>query len=422
MIKREILNKIKFWLWKEKIIILKWARQVWKTTLMKELEKHISKENKNVPVFLQADKIGNMDIFKTPDNLIIYLKTKYNFPKTYIYLFIDEFQYIKEAWMFLKNIFDEYKDKLQIIVSGSSSLEITKNSEFLTWRAVNFYIDRISFFDFFNFKEDIKNKNKIKLNNFEELEKFYQVFKKPLERHFLDYITFWAYPEVASITNIYEKETIINQIVDTYIRKDIIDFLHIENIQAFNNLIQLLSSNIWNLININEIASTLNISMQTVNKYIDILEGTFVFSRVKPFFKNTRKEISKMPKIFVEDLSIKNYSLREFNSISNKIDLGKEVENFVYTELRKIYKKDQIFFYRTISKAEIDFIIEEKYDSHILLEVKYKNKVWLPKVMKNFEENYGICKKVIITKDILKKIENVYYIPVCLFSFIDVYL
>ena len=420
MIKREILNKIKYWLNKEKIIILKWARQVWKTTLMKKIESHLNEDKKNVTVFLQADKIDNYDIFKTPDSLITYLNIKYNFPNTYIYLFIDEFQHIKEAWMFLKNIFDEYRDKLQIIVSGSSSLEITKNSEFLTWRAINFYIGRIGFSDFFAFKENVNNTKKIELDNFSEIEKFYSVFKNALEKHFMDYITYWAYPEIVSVNNVYEKEAIINQIVETYIQKDIIDFLHIENIKAFNDLIKVLSSNIWNLVNINEIASTINVSMQTVNKYIDILEWTFVFSRVRPFYKNTRKELSKMPKIFVEDLSIKNYSLREFDSLSKKIDLWVEVENFVYTELRKIYNKDQIFFYRTVSKAEIDFIIEDAFESYIPIEVKYRNKVWLQKVMKNFEENYNVSKKIIITKDILKKEEGVYYIPACMLSFIDI--
>jgi len=362
MIKRDVVYKIEHWLWKEKIIILKWARQVWKTTLMKEVEKYIKKDN-NISVFLQADKLDNSSIFKSPDSLIVYLKNKYDFPNKYIYLFIDEFQYIEEAGLFLKNIFDEYKDKLQIIVSGSSSLEITKNSEFLTWRAITFYIDRITFYDFFNFKEAVNNSSKFKLNNFKELEKFYTVFKPSLEKHFLDYITYWAYPEVVSTINLSDKKDIIDQIIQTYIEKDIVNFLKIENVRAFNDLVKLLSSSIWGLININEISSTLNISMQSVNKYIDILEWTFVFSRIKPFFKNVRKELSKMPKIFVEDLSIKNYSLREFNSINDKIDLWSEVENFVYTELSKVYKKDQIFFYRTISKAEIDFVIEESYNS-----------------------------------------------------------
>lgn len=420
MIKREILNQIREWLGKDKIIILKWARQVGKTTLMKQLEEITTKDTSSSSVFLQADKISNMDIFKTPETLITYLKVKYDFPNKFIYLYIDEFQFIEQAGLFLKNIFDEYRWNLQIIVSWSSSLEITKNSEFLTGRAVSFYIDRISFFDFFCYKENIENKQKISLENFEEIEKYYSVFKSTLESNFIDYITYWAYPEVVWTVSSKEKETIINGIVETYIQKDVIDFLNVENIRAFNDLIKLLASNIWNLVNIHEIASTLNISMQTVNRYIDILEWTFVFSRVRPFFRNTRKEISKMPKIFVEDLSIKNYALREFDSISNKIDLWAEVENFVYNELRKKYNKDQIYYYRTIAKAEIDFIIEESYEKYIAIEVKYRSKVWLPVIMKNFNESYWTNKNIIVTRDILKREDNVCYIPACLLAVVDI--
>lgn len=419
MIKRQILDEIKYWLWKDKIIILKWARQVGKTTIMKQLQDITKRQLDKKSVFLEADKISNIDIFKSTENLITYLKTKFHFPNTFIYLFIDEFQFIDNAGLFLKNIFDEYKGKLQIIVSGSSSLEITKNSEFLTGRAVNFYIDRVSFFDYFCFKENIENKNKLNLEDFVSLEKYYSTFKSSFNNHFLDYITYWSYPEVVSNSNLYEKKIIIDQIIETYIQKDVVDFLKIENVRAFNDLIKLLSSNIGSLVNVNEISSTLNISMQSVNKYLDILEGTFIFSRLKPFFRNTRKEISKMPKIFIEDLSIKNHVLREFDSISSKIDLWKEVENFIYNEIRKIYKKDQIFYYRTVSKSEIDFIIEESYDNYIAIEVKYRNKASLPLVMKKFEESYHTSKNLIITKDVLKRQDNTYYIPAVLFSFID---
>lgn len=420
MIKRKDLENIKSWIWKSKILILKWARQVGKTTIMKEIENYIKdvlKESR--VVFLQADKIDNSNLFSSPENLINYLKIQHNFPNNYVYLFIDEFQFIKEAGLFLKNIFDEYKDNLQIIVSGSSSLEISKNSEFLTWRAINFYIDRISFANYFNYKENIESPQKFELDNIEWMKVFYEIYKNKLEFHLLSYLNYWWYPEVLASTDNNDKKSIISQIIETYMQKDIIDFLKIENITAFNNLIKLLCSNIWNLININEISSTLNISMQTVNKYLDILEWTFVFSRVLPFFKNTRKEISKMPKIFVEDIGIKNFSLREFDSMGKKIDLWREVENFVYNELRKKLDKNQIYYYRTVSKAEIDFVIEKSYEKYDIIEVKYRNKVNLPIVVKNFGENYNVLKKIIITKDILTYENEIKYIPACLFPFMN---
>lgn len=421
MIQRKYIDKILPFLKKEKIIILKWARQVWKTTIMKTLQKHLDETDKNSKtIFLYADKLENEEVFSSYSNFINYLKYNHWFWEKYLYVFIDEFQFIKNVWLFLKNIFDEQKNKLQIIVSWSSSLEITKNSEFLTWRAITFYIDKISFKEFYLYKEEIDNLPTFSLNKANELKGFYNVSKDKLEKNLLEYLTFWWYPEVITTTDFEMKKIILSQIIQTYIEKDIIHFLHIENVKAFNNLIKVLSSNIWNLVNINEISNTLNISMQTTNKYLEILEWTFVFSKVPPFFKNVRKEISKMPKIFVEDIWIKNYSLWESEAISKKIDLWDEIKNFIYTEITKKFEKRQIYFYRTISKAEIDFVIEKSFEEYFLIESKYRNKIWnIPVVMKNFEENYNNSKKIIITKNILDFQENIFYIPASLFWLLD---
>jgi hypothetical protein len=127
-----------------------------------------------------------------------------------------------------------------------------------------------------------------------------------------------------------------------------------------------------------------------------------------------------MPKIFIEDLAIKNYELWEFDSVYNKINIWAEVENFVYTELRKRIDKEKIFFYRTVSKSEIDFVIEKKYNLHTIIEVKYKSKVKIPLAFKKFEEKYNVDKQIIITKETLKFDNNVYYIPACILSFIKI--
>lgn len=420
MIDRGYTAQIQKWLHKNKILILQWARQVWKTTLMKDISENIKTKNPNAEIaFLQADKIDNIDIFSTPWNLITYLKYYHNFPENYVYLFLDEFQYINNAWLFLKNIYDEYKDKLQILVSGSSSLEVSKNTEFLTGRAINFYIDRVGFFEYFTYKENIKNINVFDPNDY-ELIQFNNLFKNKLNNIFFEYITFWGYPEVLTYNDIETKKAILWQIFEAYIQKDIIEFLNIENITAFNNLIKLLSSNVWELVNINEISSTLNISVQTVNKYIDMLQGTFVFSKLPPFFRNVRKEISKMPKVFCEDLWLRNYSLKEFDAINKKINIGQEVENFVYNELRKKFEKEQIYFYRTISKSEIDFVVSKQYDLHTLIEVKYRNKPSAPVIMWNFSQRYNTDKKVIITKDYFEVQKDIQFIPAYLLPFVEI--
>lgn len=422
MIKRtNYISEIEKWVWKEKILILKWARQVGKTTLMKELEKNlILKWEKTA--FLFADDFSKNNIFKWVESLIYFLNQEHDLRnvKWKFFLFIDEFQYIKNPGLFLKNIFDKYKDKIQIICSWSSSLEITKNTEFLTWRNIEFYIDKINYKEFSEYKFwRILNFN---LKNFSELEDFFNFYKEDLERNFLEYLSFWWYPEIITSNTREEKIQILNSIYKNYIEKDIINFLNIENIKWFNDLIKILSSQIWNLMNKNEISSTIWISRITLDKYLDILKWTFIFNYIPPYYSNIRKELSKMPKVFWEDLWIINFSLWQNLNLKNLINIWWIVENFIYRELNYKNILNKTYFYQTISKAEIDFIYE-RFDKKIdIIEVKYRNKIKTPLIFKNFEENYKniLDKKIIITKDSLSFENWIYFIPACLFLFDEI--
>lgn len=421
MIQRIYLSNIEQWLWKEKIIILKWARQVWKTTLLKNIKENLEKWN-NYCVYLDADNLNNSSIFNTPWDLIYYLELKHDLKnKDFMYIFIDEFQYIKNAWLFLKNLFDNYKTKIQIIASWSSSLEITKNTEFLTWRTIEFYIDRISFFEFFKYKTWV-NKDKILLNDFEQIVKFYNLFKNDLEKYFLEYLSFWWYPEVVITDNENQKLDILNSIIKTYIEKDIANFLKIENITWFNNLIKLLSSQKWNLINQSELSATLWISRNTISKYLDIIKWTFIFNYIPPFFSNVRKEISKMPKVYCEDLWISSLVLWETFSLSNKIDLWSIVENFVYKALSQINNYNKLYYYRTIWWAEIDFILEDFEKNISLIEVKYRTKINRLKIFNDFIKNHNVKIKnqIIISKNTLSYSDWLFEIPACLFDLITI--
>lgn len=416
MIQREILQKIKHWLGKEKILIIKGARQVGKTYLLKEIKKDL--ENMGAKVaYLLADEIDNKPILKSSAGLELYLEQYFNFPNEFIYLMIDEFQAIEEAGLLLKNIFDKHKDKIQLIVSGSSALEINKNSEYLTGRAVHFNIDRINFKEYFDYRESI-NAKRYKLAQFNELKIFFETFKPRLELSLGEYLSYGGYPEVLTTQSAEEKEEVLKSIIKTYIDKDIINQLNVENVTGFNNLIKILAGQIGQLANSSELANTSNISINTLKKYLEILAGTYIIDLMTPYFKNIRSEISKMPKVYVLDIGIRNYLLRSFNV--NLDGQGAVIENFVYNTLLAQYAKEYIHFYRTSSGAEIDFVIEDKNNKLTLCEVKYRNKINTPIIMKSFEERYNnIEKKLIITKDLLKMENGVYFIPAALLPFVD---
>ncbi len=416
MIQREILQKINPWLGKEKILVIKGARQVGKTYLLKEIKKDLEKSGKKV-AYLLADEIDNKPILKSSASLELYLEQYFNFPNKFIYLMIDEFQVLEEAGLLLKNIFDKYKNKIQLIVSGSSALEINKNSEYLTGRAIHFNVGRVNFKEYFDFREAVNAKRR-NLADFKELEVFFETFKPKLELSMGEYLSYGGYPEVLTTHGAEEKEIVLKSIIKTYIDKDIINQLNIENVTGFNSLIKILAGQIGQLVNSRELSNTANISINTLKKYLEILAGTYIIDLVTPYFKNIRSEISKMPKVYVLDIGIRNYLLRSFDA--GLEGQGGIIENFVYNTLLVQYGKEYIHFYRTSGGAEIDFVIEDKNNKLMLCEVKYRNKVKAPVIMKNFEERYAnVGRKLIVTKNLLKKENDVYFIPAILLPFID---
>ena len=415
MINREILEKIRPWLGKEKILIIKGARQVGKTYLLKEIKRNLEASGKKV-AYLFADDIDNKPMLKSLATLELYLEQYFNFPSDFIYLMIDEFQVLDEAGLLLKNIFDKYKDKIQLIVSGSSALEINKNLEYLTGRAIHFNVDRVNFKEYFDFNEGINTK-RYELDSFEELEVFFQTFKPKLELSLNGYLSYGGYPEVLTTQGVAEKEEVLKSIIKTYIDKDIINQLNVENVTGFNNLIKILAGQIGQLVNSHELSNTSNVSINTLKKYLEILVGTYIIDLVTPYFKNIRSEISKMPKIYVLDIGIRNYLLRSFNIGAG--EQGGVMENFVYNTLLTQYAKEYIHFYRTNGGAEIDFVIEDRDNKLTLCEVKYRSKVSVPVIMKNFDERYeNVGRKLIITKDVLKKDSEGYFVPVTLLPFV----
>jgi predicted AAA+ superfamily ATPase len=420
LIKRDILNKITPWLNKEKILIIKGARQVGKTTILKQLQEHIEKTfPEKHSLYLSADDLNQQQIFSSLDNLESYISQKTTFPNGFTFLFIDEFQYVKQAGLFLKNIFDKYKGKnnLQIIVSGSSSLEITKNQEFLTGRALEFMVERISFKEFFIWKEKIKN-NTFLLKDFKDIKIFYQNFQHSLESSLKEYLVFGGYPEVLTTKTTQNKKIILESIIKTYLEKDIASFLRIENVSAFNGLLRILSAQIGSLINISNLSQELGIATETIRKYLNVLEGTYVFQRIRPYHRNVRKEIVRMPKIYILDSGIKSYFSRSWDI--NQIILGEVIENFVYLTLKTKFQDDYILFYRTKSGTEIDFITKIENDKINLIESKYRSNP-RTNALKNFRNKYPDTVKhsIIITKDKIGFNNNTYYIPAVIIPFIE---
>lgn len=154
--------------------------------------------------------------------------------------------------------------------------------------------------------------------------------------------------------------------------------------------------------------------------YLDILVWTYIIDLVKPYYTNIRKEISKMPKVYFQNLWVINYFNNQSLINLDTLDLAL-VENIVYNMLLDIYKdKNNIYYYRTISKSEIDFLLN--IDKNLIpIEVKYRNKsLNMPVAINNFSQNYNnVSKKILITKDELSFEWNEYKLPFYLLPFIN---
>ena len=192
-----------------------------------------------------------------------------------------------------------------------------------------------------SFKEFLDFKNNKKIFDFLDLNKISQIKKNKisaivaerLKTNLDEYFLFGGHPKITELKSKELKIEELKDIYNSYIKKDIKDIGRIENASAYNNLIQVLSSQAGNLVNIQELSNTLSINQITLNKYIFLLENTFVIYLLKPFFQNKRKEISKMPKLYFEDLGIRNMIVNDFRKTNLRNDIGAIAENFVFNEL-----------------------------------------------------------------------------------------
>ena len=419
-ISRDLLTDIRQWLDREKILILRGSRQVGKTTLLKFLEQELKKEHPTL--FFSIDlEIGN-PLFKEPKLFIKFLESHIVKGKR-LYVFLDEFQYLENPGLFVKVVFDRLKEQIQLIISGSSSLEISRNKEFLTGRKIEFQLMPFSFKEYARIAGNIKNigaNHYLHLDRVEEIRDFYLINRDNLITAVIDYLNWGGYPEPCFESG-EKKSIILREIISTYLQKDIAGFLKISKLDAYNNLLRLMASQIGSLVNKNEISKTLGLNMETVNKYLNILEGTYVFFLLSPYFTNIRKEISKMQKVYISDPGLRRFILNSALHHTPDSFQGNEIENFVYIHAAQLKDVSSINYYRTISKAEVDFILHCR-GTMIPLEVKYrKGQQPIPSEFKNFSGRYPdkVSKTIIITRDYLHQEGNHYFIPYLVFPFMQ---
>lgn len=369
--KREILSDILAQSSEKEIILLTGARQTGKTTLLRQIEVEI---RKNRPTFfLNLENLGFVKLLNnSPENLFkIFPLDKKSAKRQCV--FIDEVQYLKNPTNFLKYIHDEYAERIQLIVSGSSAFYVDKKfKDSLAGRKKIFHIYPLSLRDFLIFKEHAAMlpylPKVFSLDNFALLGKLPLIFKKDLEALLEEFMIYGGYPRVVLAKDAQEKKAVLEEIATSYIKKDILE-ADIKEGEKYYDLFKIFSAQIGGQINTNELANTLNLSRPTVSHYLYVMQKSFHFALIRPFSRNIRKEIGKMPKGYFYDTGLRNYFINNFNSMADRQDPGQLLENFVFKQLADSLKLDDIKYWRTIAGDEVDFVVKEA----AAFEVKYRS-------------------------------------------------
>ncbi len=340
--KRAILSELlKNW-GPQKIIGLVGSRQVGKSSIIYLLIDHLIRKKidpKNI-FYFNLDAFPLHELFSKVADLVYFMGIKGGDTRKADtkYLFIDEIQRLKNPGLFLKELYDLHLN-LVIVYSGSSQIEIkSKLKEHLVGRVRMYEIQRLSFEEYLEFRRPILK-----------------------EQAFKDYLVYGSYPAVALADSDGERVLALRDIVQTYIQKDIIEFLHVEDPVAFNKLLVLLAHQIGNLLSLEKCAKTLQLPRKEIKKYLAILEQTFILKFIYPFYKNYSKEIRKSSKVYFLDLGLRNFLIKNFESVElRSYDNGALFENFYLLQLlnEDIYGLNSIRYWRTTNQTEIDFIIQ----------------------------------------------------------------
>lgn len=429
-IKRDVFDKLKKNLPGQKIEVIYGPRQSGKTTLLMFLIDYLNTNGvkESDTWYVNLDLITDYDLFEKPGNFIyLYDKLKEEGKvneNNRVYLFIDEIQRLEKPGLFLKSIYDSRRN-IKVFVSGSASFEIkAKVKEFLTGRKRLHLVLPLSYKEIVSAGGIIPgslSEQKIGSRTINEWVKADEVYQRYLREKLEDVLVYGFYPAVSALRDPGEKLEELYEIYNSYLKKDVFDYFKVDRPGVFNNLVKVLANQVGNMINVSELCGLLSGSRDTIGRYLDILQDTFIISLLKPFTSNKRSEIKYSSKIFFNDPGIRNLSSKNFSPGFDRSDIGSMVENIVFSEmLKKQELLDDLYYWRTRSKAEMDFVYS-RGERIIPIEVKAGSARigTLTRSFHSFIDSYKPRQAVFINKDKFGHLRvsetDVYYIPVTWF-------
>lgn len=337
-----------------KVIVIYGARRTGKTTLLKEFLKNerepytlVSGEDITIQSYLSSQSIEKLKAFVGATRLLL----------------VDEAQKIPHIGINLKLIVDHIPD-VRVIVTGSSSFDLARSTgEPLTGRKFTLKLFPLAQFEI------------------GQIEKIHQT-QANLENRLI----YGSYPEIVLMQDNKGREHYLKEIVSSYLYKDILEMDGVRHSAKISRLLQLIAFQVGKEVSLSELGTSLGMSKNTVERYLDLLEKAFVVQRLTGFSRNLRNEITKNCRYYFLDNGIRNALINNFNLLEQRNDAGELWENYIIIE--RLKRQEYLsgaannYFWRTYTKQELDFV-EEREGRLFGYEIKWgkakprKPKEWL---------------------------------------------
>ena len=328
---RAVLVDFELKLKPNKVLILLGARRVGKTKLIKRYLENTKEK------FLQLNGEDLNDTRLLEDRSVAnYSKLLQDIS----ILVIDEAQNISDIGMILKFIVDQIEG-IKVIATGSSMFDLAnKLGEPLVGRKHTLFLfplSQIEFSKYENYKQTTEN----------------------LEERLI----YGGYPELTHYESWYDKKDYLKEIVNAYLLKDILVFDGIKNSDKIYDLLRMIAYQVGKEVSLQELGNQLNMSKNTVERYLDLLSKVFIIFKIEGFSRNLRKEITKSSRWYFYDNGIRNAIINNFNTFQNRTDIGVLWENYLASERMKKQQYQHFFkqnyFWRTYDQQELDWLETE---------------------------------------------------------------
>jgi hypothetical protein len=329
-----------------KVVLLFGPRRTGKTWLLERLIKAMS-PGEQITFLSGEDRIAQQAL---SSQVIEQLKA---FVGDATLLIVDEAQKVPEIGLNLKLIVDHIP-AIKVVASGSASFELARQvGEPLTGRKKTFHLYPVSA------QEEI------------------DTFGMPFHQSMLEErLIVGAYPEVYGLRSAREKHAYLHELINSYLFRDILELENIRNARKLTDLLTLLAFQIGKQVSLSELGNQLELHKNTVYRYLDLLEKSFVIYNVRGFSRNLRKEVTKTSHYYFYDNGVRNAIINNFNPLTLRDDTGMLWENYLAGERLKKQAYAPVFannyFWRTYDQKELDWV-EERDGKLFGYEFKYKS-------------------------------------------------